>query len=654
QRALELTPEGHANLPSRLNNLGSSFARQSIHLQQRALELTPEVHADLPSRLQNLGNSFIARYKSTHRPADILLAHSSYRTSAMSITGSPSVCLDSARRWAQLAPDLENWQSETLAAHDRVIELISIIAGMENTSRRRHELLKELSHDTTEAAAAALSVNQPSKAIEWLESGRCVVWNQINQLRTPMDEIYACRPDLAERFALLSNELENMGRQPDRHRSRMELPMHAQMSLEAEAYSQLKLVKEREQLLVTIRDIPGFESFLRPKMFVDVMRSMPEDGVTIVINADESRCDALVLTAGCNEPVHVLLERCSYEKATNLAETLRLNLQLRGLQSRYSEQGQPDARGMRATNQVHVLQAVLRDLWTDVVEPILKCLPAEFQDRDGKGDLPRIRWCPTGPFIFLPIHAAGNYDKGVSGRSLPEFAISSYIPNLSIFERLGSRRPASASNRGLLLISQPDTPGLPRIPCTGKETERTCHELRRRGIRTAAYTSEEATTDVILKGLESFSCIHFACHASQNTKDSLESAVHLYDGPLKLSEIMKMNLPHAELAFMSACQTSVGDESLPEEVVHLAAGMLTAGYRSVIATMWSISDTHAPDVAEDFYKCLLNDETAEGVVGLDITGSAQALHIAVQALRRKLGDDTEALLKWVPYVHFGI
>ena len=130
--------------------------------------------------------------------------------------------------------------------------------------------------------------------------------------------------------------------------------------------------------------------------------------------------------------------------------------------------------------------------------------------------------------------------------------------------------------------------------------------------------------------------------------------MHLYDGPLKLSEIMKKNLPHAELAFMSACQTSVGDESLPEEVVHLAAGMLTAGYRSVIATMWSISDTHAPDVAEDFYKCLLNDETADGVVGLDITGSAQALHIAVQALRRKLDDDTEALLKWIPYVHFGI
>ncbi|KAJ6487356.1 hypothetical protein DFH09DRAFT_841575, partial [Mycena vulgaris] len=41
---------------------------------------------------------------------------------------------------------------------------------------------------------------------------------------------------------------------------------------------------------------------------------------------------------------------------------------------------------------------------------------------------------------------------------------------------------------------------------------------------------------------------------------------------------------------LSACQTARGAKGLQEESVHLAAGMLLAGYRGVIATMWSIMD----------------------------------------------------------------
>lgn len=64
---------------------------------------------------------------------------------------------------------------------------------------------------------------------------------------------------------------------------------------------------------------------------------------------------------------------------------------------------------------------------------------------------------------------------------------------------------------------------------------------------------------------------------------------------------MKKRLPKVQLAFLSACQTSVGDESLSEEAVHLAAGMLAVGYRGVIATMWSFQDKYGPVVAKYFY-----------------------------------------------------
>lgn len=267
--------------------------------------------------------------------------------------------------------------------------------------------------------------------------------------------------------------------------------------------------------------------------------------------------------------------------------------------------------------------------------------------------MPRIWWCPTGPLTFLPIHAAGIYDQKTPAHCLADFAVSSYIPTLSVLNELHSRAPSNTTNEGVLLVSQPNTPGLQAIPFTTAEVQKTREQLEKRGIRSLLYTGSEATVDVVLKSLESFSCVHLACHASQEIKNPLESAIHLYDRPLTLSEIMKKKLPNAGLAFMSACQTSSGDEKLPEEAVHLAAGMLGAGYRSVVATMWSISDVHAPKVADIFYKNLLSNILA-GRVKLDITKSAHSLHSSIQHLRKKLGNSPEALRAWIPYIHVGI
>jgi len=95
---------------------------------------------------------------------------------------------------------------------------------------------------------------------------------------------------------------------------------------------------------------------------------------------------------------------------------------------------------------------------------------------------------------------------------------------------------------------------------------------------------------------------------------------------LELADIMKQNIANCELAFLSACQTGTGDEKLREEAVHLAAGMLAVGYRSVVATMWSIQDNYGPIVAEGFYKDLMKEEMTSGRSGIDSANSARALH----------------------------
>ncbi len=131
----------------------------------------------------------------------------------------------------------------------------------------------------------------------------------------------------------------------------------------------------------------------------------------------------------------------------------------------------------------------------------------------------------------------------------------------------------------------------------------------------------------------------------------LQTSIFLHDGPFELSEIMKKNLPNSGFAFLSACQTSTGDRNLPEEVVHLVAGMLAAGYRSVVGTMWSIADAHGPEIAECFYESLLDDSAERKIDG---AGAARALHSAMRLVQEKLSDHHNSLLVWVPYIHIGI
>ena len=202
------------------------------------------------------------------------------------------------------------------------------------------------------------------------------------------------------------------------------------------------------------------------------------------------------------------------------------------------------------------------------------------------------------------------------------------------------------------MISQPETPNLPRIPGTTKEVLAIMQLLKNSNVQFLCLEGEVVTVDEGIKYMETHSCIHFACHAHQNTQEPLKSSFMLHDGGLELSEIIKRKLEGADLAYLSACQTSTGDEKLSEEAVHLAAGMLAAGYRGVIATMWSISDKHGPQVAKDFYAGLISqDLEPEQLSCLSTDNAAHALHYSTQKLRKQLGD---LALDWIPYVHFGL
>ncbi|KDR69832.1 hypothetical protein GALMADRAFT_103931 [Galerina marginata CBS 339.88] len=700
RQAVQLTPENHPFMPIRLSNLAASLQlrfrdtqalsdiTESILSLQQAIPLLSKSHTALPTLLNDMGESFIARFLSsgelpdkskgisfledavravsnhhpnfpqlvfslalsystcfgrTHDMNDMHMAISNFSLAANSPAGPPDSRLKAARLWVQFTSKYD--PTQLLEAHGAVIRLISHVAGLEQTITRRHNNLIDISTASASASAVAFASERSDLALEWLEQGRCLVWRQLHDLRTPLDALQSYDSVLANKIVTVAQALEGAGNRRESSTLISETSVFLKSTVKDEELVHVQLARQWDQLLAEVRSIPDFEDFLKPPPSSILLRNLPNFGVVVVINVHGNRCDALALRPGM-EPLHINLPQFSYGKAASLRNKMKACL---GISDRRMRESKPEGtRGMR--HEGSSLKSILSTLWTSVVKPILNGL-GHFEP---PSDLMRIWWCATGPLAFLPIHAAGIYNdlKPGTGTTLFDFAISSYTPTI---RALGDivKRPRDVENLkvkpGLFMIGQPDTPQLPPISKTTVEVRIVEQKLKARDIEVLCLDSAAATVDRGVQNMKAYSCVHFACHAMQDTEKPLASGFALYDGRLELSTIIQENMVDADFAFLSACQTSTGDEKLSEEAVHLAAGMLAAGYRGAVATMWSIEDKYGPLIAEDFYSNLTRD--SESLSG---EHAARALHCATRNLRKSIGDSESALLAWVPYVHFGL
>jgi hypothetical protein len=88
------------------------------------------------------------------------------------------------------------------------------------------------------------------------------------------------------------------------------------------------------------------------------------------------------------------------------------------------------------------------------------------KERDQRG---RLFWCPTGAFTFIPVHAAGDYDRP-RGTCCSDYFVSSYTPTLNAL--MNAQRPSPpmlTSASKALLIAAPEVPGLESLPTTVEE-----------------------------------------------------------------------------------------------------------------------------------------------------------------------------------------
>jgi CHAT domain-containing protein len=103
---------------------------------------------------------------------------------------------------------------------------------------------------------------------------------------------------------------------------------------------------------------------------------------------------------------------------------------------------------------------------------------------------------------------------------------------------------------------------------------------------TLEVVASAATVERVTDRIQSAHFVHLACHGTQHPTDALESGFYLSNGTLTVSKLMGLDLNQAWFAYLSACETAKGDAKQPDQGVHLAAAMLFAGFKSVVATMW--------------------------------------------------------------------
>ena len=222
-----------------------------------------------------------------------------------------------------------------------------------------------------------------------------------------------------------------------------------------------------------------------------------------------------------------------------------------------------------------------------------------------------------------------------------DLVVSSYTPTLAALVR--AREPGPSGAVAQLTVTMPTTPDLGSLPAVTDEVGVLARYFPP-GAKKAQLVGPDATRSAVLDAIATHPWVHLARHAGQHQDDPTLSGFALWDGPLTIADLAAGSGGYRDLAFLSARQTATGSVRHVDEAIHLAAAMLFLGYRHVIATMWTIADSPAPQVADTVYSALITDGTP------DPCHTARALHKAINVLR--IQDPTNPIL-WAPYTHLG-
>lgn len=673
-RALELAVEAlreavrlpHRHRVSHLSNLGGAYQLRfgvtgdiadldaAIASHTEALDIAPKDHPIVASLLSNLGNAHVRRFRAAGRHDDLTAARTTladavartpaddpdrcaylsnqadaaaedpadrdealrlYRAAVDVVTAPAIERARAARALGRLAMGEADGVATALAAFTDLIALLAEAAWHGLGRIDQTQLLHEFSGAASDAAACAIATHDDRRAVELLEHGRAVLFGRALDSRMSDTLLAERHPQLAAALREVLTELARQGGQDP-----VEL---AEVEPAAERARRFRrLASRRKALLDEIRALPGLSDFLLPADFATVSVAAAA-GPVVIVNISDLRCDALVVTT---DGVDVLpLDTVTADDVTGFARAFVEVIDATRVLGDLSPSRRQDV--------AETLRHILDWLWRDIAGPVVRHLRLPERTEGW----PRLWWCPTGLLSLLPIHAAQTYDhERFADIGLPDHVISSYTPTLRALTA-ARRAPSNPSGR-LVAVGLPNTPGQPAL----RHVERELAEVTRL-VPATTLVDHQATAPAVAESLRSHEHLHFIGHSGQNLRQPDRAKLFLMDGELTMLDISGLGLSEAELAYLSSCEGAAPIMTLPDEAIHLASALQLAGYRGVIASLWTVRDNVAPDIASRVYTRL----TRTG--DIDTGAAAEALHHALLAFRA-----THPPLVWAGYCHTGL
>lgn len=216
----------------------------------------------------------------------------------------------------------------------------------------------------------------------------------------------------------------------------------------------------------------------------------------------------------------------------------------------------------------------------------------------------RLLIVPYGAAHTLPFHALP-----WQGQPLAATHTIAYLPNASVLQFL--RRERTALPEQLLAVGNPahmsyePAPGAPRVEAPA---------LQAAAVEAAfvaslfpngeALLGEQATEEAVTARVSQFPLLHFATHGVLSEEAPLLSSILLANGQeLSVYELMGMRL-NADLVVLSACRTAQGETTSGDEVLGLTRGLLAAGARAAIVSLWPVNDLATSLLMGHFYQRL--------------------------------------------------
>ncbi|KAG2146332.1 CHAT domain-containing protein [Suillus clintonianus] len=610
-------PERHRHLTNLSSALCCRFTQtrndedieEATRLCQESLAVLPQLHPDRHDSYSRICEAYISRYQIQHNPADLSLAMENFWLASRHPTqGFPSRLVD-AYTWAVKAE--QHVDGSALEAYSTFFELLDAHLGTQSSTTSRREAATAFHYARSlpvDAASCAIRSDNLRRVVELAEQGRGQQWSLASRLRSPLEDLQSTNPKLAHKFSELSKQLSD---------AQGSATITDKAAAEVAETKYRRIMTQWEAAVAEIRYLRGFFRFLLPPSYED-LQVAARNGPVIILIASTYSCSAIVVpTSG--EPYYVHFPRITLPHLEKLKDD-------------FAKAILHTAR-MRPEEPRKKLQVLLRIVWDEIMLPIVNVLQHDLKLRHRS----RIWLCPTAAFTSIPLHAANpfrvNVDRSGSESCLEDLYICSYTPTLSALIRARqAMKTCATSSFAAIGQSQPGAGQGDVLPAVDSELE-PVHTLVPPNIKFTNVSKDEATQAGALNALQCNTWVHLACHGKQDLEQPYNSCFAMRDKPVTLLDIMENNSPQAEFAFLSACHTAVGDEDTPDEAIHLAAGLQFSGFKSVVGTLWGVSDALAKHIVEAFYKKMFED-LEDGVI--DCTRAAWALNRATQAVKTKV------------------